>query len=76
MVCLEEIRGVNLRGWFPGVVAFGVSFPFDEVFESSRSSMTSVANDALDFVFFLSIDQIWRWVREVWSMGGRLLIGG
>jgi len=41
----DEIRGVDLIGIFPGIVAFGVSFPFDEVLEFSRSSMTSVAFD-------------------------------
>jgi hypothetical protein len=29
MIGLEEIWGMNLCGWFPGVVAFGVSLPFD-----------------------------------------------
>jgi hypothetical protein len=38
--------------------------------------MTSVANDALDFIFFFAINQIRRWAQEVWSMGGCFLIGG
>jgi len=41
----DEIRGMDLTGVFPSIVAFGVSFPFDEVLELSRSSMTSVAFD-------------------------------
>jgi len=41
----DKVRGVDLIGVFPSVVAFGVSLPFDEVLELSRSSMTSVAFD-------------------------------
>jgi len=45
VIKFDEVRGVGLIGIFPGVVAFGVSFPFDEILELSRSSMTSVAFD-------------------------------
>jgi len=45
VIKFDEIRGVGLIGVFPSIVAFGVSFPFDEVLELSRSSMTSVAFD-------------------------------
>jgi len=41
----DEVRGVGLIGIFPSIVTFRVSFPFDEVLELSRSSMTSVAFD-------------------------------
>jgi hypothetical protein len=76
MIGFEDVWGVNLRGWFPSVIAFQVSFPFDKVLESSRLPMTSVADDALDFVLLFAINQIWRQAREVWSMGGCFLIGG
>jgi len=36
---------MDLIGVFPSIVAFRVSFPFDEVLECSGSSMTSVAFD-------------------------------
>jgi hypothetical protein len=36
----------------------------------------SVAGDALDFELLFAINQIRGWSRKVWSMGGRLLIGG
>jgi hypothetical protein len=76
MVGFENIRGVNLRRRFPSVVAFWVSLPFDEVLESSGSSVASVANDALNFKLLFSINQIGRWTREIGSVGGRFLIGG
>jgi len=41
----DEVRRMDLISVFPSVVAFGVSFPFDEVLECSGSSMTSVAFD-------------------------------
>jgi hypothetical protein len=53
---------MDLCHWLPCVVALGVSFPFDKVLQGSGLSMTLVADDALDFVFFFSINQIWRWV--------------
>jgi hypothetical protein len=76
MVGLKEVWGVNLCGWFPGVVALRVSFPFDQVLQHSGPTLTSVANDALDFKLFFAINQIRRWAREVWSVGGCFLIGG
>jgi hypothetical protein len=76
VIGLEEIWGMNLCDWFPGVVAFWVSFPLDEVLQGSRSSVASVADDALDFKLFFAINQIRRWAREVWSVSGRLVIGG
>jgi len=39
----DEVGCMDLIGIFPSIVAFGVSFPFDEVLELSRPSMTSVA---------------------------------
>jgi hypothetical protein len=31
VIKFDQIRGMRLIGVFPGVVAFGVSFPFDQV---------------------------------------------
>ncbi len=31
---LDKFRGMDLVSWFPCVVAFGVSFPFDEILKS------------------------------------------
>jgi hypothetical protein len=61
MIGLENIRGMDLRDWFPSVITFGVSLPFDEVLKGSRPPMTSVADDALNLIFFFAINQIWRW---------------
>jgi hypothetical protein len=76
VIGLEDIWGVNLRRWFPSVIALRVPLPFDEVLKGSGSSMTSVANDALDFKLLFSINQIGGWTREVWSVSGCFLIRG
>jgi hypothetical protein len=68
MVCLKEFRGVYLVSWFPGVVTFRVSFPFEKVLELSGSSVMSVAPYLLHFVFFFASHEVRWWSREVWSM--------
>jgi len=66
---------VYLVSWFPGVVTFGVPFPFDEVLERSGSSMTSVVDDTFHFVFFFSVDKVRWWSGEVRAVHSRFLIG-
>jgi hypothetical protein len=76
MIGFEEVWSMNLCDWFPSVVAFRIPFPFDEVLQGSGSSVASVADDALNFELFFAINQVRRWSREVWSVGGRFVIGG
>jgi len=45
VIKFDEVGRMGLIGVFPGIVAFGVSFPFDKVLELSRLSMMSVAFD-------------------------------
>ena len=68
MIEFDEFWGVHLVSWLPCVVTFGVPFPFDEILESSSSSMTSVVNDSLHFVFFFTIDQVRWWSGEIRSV--------
>src|SRR5260221_8243188 len=56
VVLFEKVWGMNVLGWFPGVVAFGVPFPFHKVLERSRPPMTSVVDEMFHFVFFCSLD--------------------
>ncbi len=51
LIMLDKFRGMNLVSWFPCVVAFRVSLPFDEILQSFRSSELSVCDDSFDFVF-------------------------
>jgi hypothetical protein len=60
VIGFHQVRRVDLFDGLPGVVAFGVSFPFDEVLEPPRSAMTSVAQYSLHLVLFFSADKV-RW---------------
>ena len=55
---LDKFRGMNLISWFPCIIAFRVSLPFDEVLESFRSSELSVCNNSFDFVFLFSVNDV------------------
>ena len=56
MIKFDELGSVYLISWFPCVVTFRVSFPFDEILESSSPTMTSVVDDALHFILLFTID--------------------
>ncbi len=74
VIPFEQVRCVNILDGLPGVVAFGVSFPFHEVLEGSRPSMTSVVDQVFDLVFLGALDKV-RWgSREVGAMHGVLVI--
>ena len=49
---------MNLVHWFPGVVTFGVSLPFNEVLELSRLALASVVQYSLHFIFFFSTNKV------------------
>ncbi len=68
LIMLDKFRGMDLVSWLPCVVTFGVSFPFDEVLESSRSSKLSVCDNSFDFVLLLSVNEVRRWPGEVWAV--------
>ena len=74
MIMLDEIRGMDLISWFPGVVALGVSLPFDQILELSRASELSVCDNSFDFIFFFSIDEVRRWSGEVWTVRSRFMV--
>jgi len=75
VIKFDEVGRMDLIGIFPGIVAFGVSLPFDEVLELSGPSITSVAFDQLHFVFRFSINQI-RWRSgEIGAVRGSFAIG-
>ena len=56
VVLLEEIRGMNILDWFPGVVAFRIPFPLHEVLERSSPPVTSVVDQVFHLVFFCALD--------------------
>ena len=57
---------------FPGVVAFGVPFPLNQVLELSSPAVTAMVSNRLDLVLLSIIDKV-RWgPREVLSVLIRL----
>ena len=56
VILFKKVWGMDVLGRFPGVVAFGVPFPFHKVLERSRSSVTSVVNQVFYLIFFHALD--------------------
>jgi len=50
---------------FPSVIAFWVTFPFEEILQSFVSPDTSMGVDVFHFVFCLALDEIRWWSRKV-----------
>ena len=65
MIEFDELWGMHLVSWFPCIVTFRVSFPFDKILESSGSTMTSVVNNALHFILLFIINQVRWWSGKV-----------
>jgi hypothetical protein len=65
MIEFDEYGCMNLIGLFPGVVAFGVSFPFDQILQGLAPPPGPMGAYLLHFIFFFSINQIQRWSGEV-----------
>ncbi len=76
LIMLDKFRGMDLVSWFPCVVAFGVSFPFNEILKSFRSSELSVCDNLFDFVLFFSVDEVRWWSGKVWTVCSCFMIGG
>ena len=75
VIGFNELRGVDLVSWFPGVVRFRVPFPFDEVLEGSSPASISVINHFFHLIFFFSFDKVRRWPRIVGSVCVHFAIG-
>ena len=75
LVKFYKLRGMYLVSWFPCVVAFGVSFPFDEILEAFRSSKVLVCDDLFYFEFFFSFDKVRGWMGKVRAMCGCFMVG-
>ncbi len=73
---LDNFRGMDLISWFPCVVTFGVSFPFDEILESSGLSVLSVCDNSFDLVLFFSVDKVRGWSGEVWTVCSHFVVRG
>jgi hypothetical protein len=68
MIKFDEHRGMDLISVLPGVVAFRVTLPFDQVLQGSAASPSLVCTDLFYFIFFFSINQIRGRSRKVGSV--------
>ena len=75
MISLEQFGGVNVLQGFPGVVAFGVALPLDQVTNTFRSFIFSMTDDPFHGVFFFPVDHVRRWPGIVGSVCHSLVIG-
>ena len=60
MIFPEQLRGLDVFDGLPGVVAFGVPLPLDQVLELPPPAVTAMVSNRLDFVLFSIIDKV-RW---------------
>jgi hypothetical protein len=60
MIFPEQLRGLDVLDGLPGVVAFGVSLPPDQVLELSPPAVTTMVSNRLDFILLSIIDKV-RW---------------
>jgi hypothetical protein len=56
MVSLDQIGCMHMLGSDPFVVAFGESFPFDQILEHPTLTEVPVIDNFFDLLFFFSVD--------------------
>jgi len=65
MVLPEYPWGLYVFNGFPGVIAFGIPLPLDQVLELPSPAVMAMVSNRLNFVLFPIIDKV-RWgSREV-----------
>jgi hypothetical protein len=65
MIEFDEDWGVNLISVFPSVIAFGVTFPFDQILQGLALPPGPMGMYLFHFVLRFSINQVWQWSGEV-----------
>jgi hypothetical protein len=56
MIEFDEYGRMNLISIFPGIVAFGVSFPFDQILQGLVPPLGLMGTYLLHFVFCFSLN--------------------
>jgi hypothetical protein len=68
MIEFDEGWCVDLISIFPGVAAFRVTLPFDEILQGLTMPPSPMAADLFHFIFLFPINQIRGRSGEVWSV--------
>jgi hypothetical protein len=75
VIGFKDIRGMDVPGRFPCVVAFWVAFPFYEILQGLVTSEVSVITNLFHFIFRFSVDKVRWWSGEVGAVCGGFAIG-
>ena len=76
VIGFNDLWGVNLVSWFPGIVRFWVSSPLDEVLESSSPASMSMINHSFYLIFLFAFDKVRGRPRIVGPMRVGFVIRG
>ena len=76
VIGFKNIRGMDVPGRFPCVVAFRVTLPFYEILQGLVAPEVPVVTDFVHFIFRLSVDKVRWWSGEVGAVCGGFAIGG
>ena len=56
VILFEKFWSMDVLGWFPSAIAFGVPFPFHKVLELSRPTLMSMVDQMFNLVLFGTLD--------------------
>ena len=76
MILFQEVQGMHLVSWFPGVITLRIPLPLYEILECSRSPMMSVVLYLFHFILFFTTDKVRWWLGIVWAMCPCFMIWG
>jgi hypothetical protein len=75
LVFFQQIRCVDIIGWFPCVIALRVTTPLDQILQGMTVPKVSMALDCFDFILCFSHNKVQWWSREIGPVLCHLLIG-
>ena len=75
MIGFKDVRGMDVPGRFPCIIAFRVTFPFYEILQGLAAPEMPMIVDLLHFIFRFSIDKVRWWSGEVGAVCGSFAIG-
>ncbi len=63
MIFSYQLWGAHVVCWFPGVIAFRVPLPLDQILEFT--SLIAMGSDSFDFILHFAFDHVRRRPRVV-----------
>ena len=75
VIGFKDVRGMDVPGRFPCIVAFWVTLPFYEILQGLVAPEVLVITDLVHFIFRLSVDKVRWWSGKVRAVCGSFAIG-